>query len=137
MSSISTAANASACVGLQRLFWRIHFWAGLVTAPIVLFAAFTGLLCVFTPQIEARLHADVDRVPVRGASQPLDAQWAAVQRAAPGWTPRHIVLGHEPQYRFDKQWRLCVGIDNLNNKKYWAFHPYPQRTFNAELRYDH
>ncbi len=41
------------------------------------------------------------------------------------------------QYRFDKQWKLSAGIDNLNNKKYWAFHPYPQRTFNAELRFDH
>ena len=137
MSSISTAVGASARVGLQRLFWCIHFWAGLVTAPIVLSAAFTGLLYVFTPQIEARLHADVDHVPVRGASRPLDAQWAAAQRAAPGWTTRHIVPGHEPQYRFDKQWKLSAGIDNLNNKKYWAFHPYPQRTFNAELRYDH
>ena len=23
----------------------------------------------------------------------------------------------------------AVGIDNLNNYKYWNFHPYPQRTY--------
>ncbi len=30
----------------------------------------------------------------------------------------------------------AFGIDNLNNATYWAFHPYPQRTFVAELRHD-
>jgi iron complex outermembrane receptor protein len=39
-------------------------------------------------------------------------------------------------YRFDKQWSAAFGIDNLNNARYWAFHPYTQRTFNAELRFD-
>ena len=29
-----------------------------------------------------------------------------------------------------------AGIDNLNNYEYWNFHPYPQRTFHAELRFD-
>ncbi len=29
-----------------------------------------------------------------------------------------------------------LGIDNLGNEKYWAFHPYPQRTFHAELKFD-
>lgn len=28
----------------------------------------------------------------------------------------------------------AFGIDNLNNDKYWNFHPYPQRSYTAELR---
>ncbi len=39
-------------------------------------------------------------------------------------------------YRINKQWSLAAGIDNLNNYKYWNFHPYPQRTFLAEVKYD-
>lgn len=39
-------------------------------------------------------------------------------------------------YRFDRQWSASVGVDNLNNERYWAFHPYTQRTFNAELKFD-
>lgn len=39
-------------------------------------------------------------------------------------------------YRFARQWSAAVGIDNLNNYKYWNFHPYPQRTFVAELKFD-
>ena len=48
----------------------------------------------------------------------------------------YFVADARVQYRFDKQWTGSVGIDNLNNDRYWAFHPYPQRTFHAELRFD-
>jgi len=40
------------------------------------------------------------------------------------------------QYRFSKQWKASFGIDNIGNATYWAFHPYPQRTFHAELAFD-
>jgi iron complex outermembrane receptor protein len=39
-------------------------------------------------------------------------------------------------YRVNKQWSVAVGVDNLNNYQYWNFHPYPQRTWLAELKYD-
>ena len=35
----------------------------------------------------------------------------------------------------NKQWTAALGIDNLNNYQYWNFHPYPQRTFVAELKF--
>ena len=40
------------------------------------------------------------------------------------------------RYRFDRQWSAAFGIDNLNNDQYWNFHPYPQRTYSAELKFD-
>jgi iron complex outermembrane receptor protein len=39
-------------------------------------------------------------------------------------------------YRIDKQWVAAFGIDNLNNYSYWNFHPYPQRSYSAELKFD-
>jgi iron complex outermembrane receptor protein len=39
-------------------------------------------------------------------------------------------------WKIDKQWSTTFGIDNLNNDKYWNFHPYPQRSYSAELKYD-
>jgi len=39
------------------------------------------------------------------------------------------------QWQLNKQWTLAGGIDNLNNYQYWNFHPYPQRTFHAELAF--
>ena len=40
------------------------------------------------------------------------------------------------RYQMAKQWTASFGIDNLNNYKYWNFHPYPQRTYTAELKFD-
>ncbi len=39
-------------------------------------------------------------------------------------------------YRINQQWSVALGIDNLNNYQYWNFHPYPQRTYVAELKFD-
>lgn len=89
--------NLSArAAGLHCTFWRLHFWAGLVTAPIVLFAAVTGLQYALTPQIEAAVPADVDRVPVGKAPAPLDAQLAAAREVRDGAAPRAIVPAHRP-----------------------------------------
>ncbi|TFW14785.1 TonB-dependent receptor [Duganella callida] len=40
------------------------------------------------------------------------------------------------RYRFNQQWSVALGVDNLNNYQYWNFHPYPQRTYVAELKFD-
>lgn len=47
-----------------------------------------------------------------------------------------LVADVRVQYRIGKQWKLSAGIDNVGNRTYWAFHPYTQRTYSAELRYD-
>jgi iron complex outermembrane receptor protein len=39
-------------------------------------------------------------------------------------------------WKIDRRWSMAFGIDNLNNYKYWNFHPYPQRTYVAELKFD-
>jgi iron complex outermembrane receptor protein len=49
---------------------------------------------------------------------------------------RYFTVDARATYRIDRQWSVAVGIDNLNNYKYWNFHPYPQRTWVAELKYD-
>jgi iron complex outermembrane receptor protein len=48
------------------------------------------------------------------------------------WTADVRVL-----YRIDRQWSAAVGIDNLNDYHYWNFHPYPQRSYSAELKFDY
>ena len=39
-------------------------------------------------------------------------------------------------YRFADRWSAAVGIDNLTNARYFLFHPFPQRTVVAEVRYE-
>lgn len=50
---------------------------------------------------------------------------------------RFLVSDLRAQYRVDKQWTATLGIDNLANATYWAFHPYTQRTVHAELKFNH
>ena len=83
---------------LHRLFWRIHFWAGLISAPIVVFAALTGLLYALSPQIEARLYANLDHVAVpagSAVSMPLDQQVDAVVAGHPHEALRFVVPARE------------------------------------------
>lgn len=49
---------------------------------------------------------------------------------------RYCTLDARLRYKIDKEWSLAMGIDNLNNQQYWNFHPYPQRSYHAELKYD-
>ena len=47
-----------------------------------------------------------------------------------------LVADVRVQSRIGKRWKLSAGIDNIGNRTTWAFHPYTQRTYSAELRYD-
>jgi len=47
----------------RSLLWRVHFWAALIASPFALAAALTGILYVFTPQIEPKLHGSLEAAP--------------------------------------------------------------------------
>jgi iron complex outermembrane receptor protein len=40
-------------------------------------------------------------------------------------------------YQIDTHWNAAIGIDNLNNRKYFLFHPFPQRSVVVELAYNY
>lgn len=48
----------------------------------------------------------------------------------------YLVADLRVRYKINKQWSAALGIDNVNNARYWAFHPYTQRTAVAEMRFD-
>ena len=76
----------------RSLFWRIHFWAALIASPFALLAALTGMLYVFTPQIEGVLYRSLDHVApaarMRSLDQLVEASWIG---APDGWTVRSVV----------------------------------------------
>lgn len=86
----TTSATASSAL-LHRIFWRLHFWAGVFSAPIVLFAALSGALYIFSPQIEAVRHANLDTSSSNGAIVSLDRQIAAVTTAFPHYAIKSII----------------------------------------------
>ncbi|GAB7545942.1 TonB-dependent receptor [Cupriavidus sp. 8B] len=46
-----------------------------------------------------------------------------------------FVMDARVHYQLDKHWSGALGVDNLNNHKYFLFHPFPQRTFYLSLKY--
>jgi iron complex outermembrane receptor protein len=49
---------------------------------------------------------------------------------------RFFVVDLRARWQIDKHWSAALGIENVGNYKYWNFHPYPQRTYTAELKVD-
>ena len=49
---------------------------------------------------------------------------------------RFLVFDVRMHYAINPKLAFSAGIDNLTNQEYWNYHPYPGRTFVAELKYD-
>ena len=47
----------------------------------------------------------------------------------------YFVMDARLRYQIHKQVSASLGIENLNNHKYFLFHPFPQRTVVAELKF--
>ncbi|HET6763911.1 MAG TPA: TonB-dependent receptor [Longimicrobiaceae bacterium] len=46
-----------------------------------------------------------------------------------------FVMDTHANYRVDRHWSGSLGVDNLLDRKYFLFHPFPQRTLVASLQY--
>lgn len=60
---------------------------------------------------------------------------ADINRDVYGASSNYSVLDAKFGYKVGKNLQAFVGIDNITNCEYYAFHPYPQRTFSAQLKY--
>lgn len=94
----------------RSLFWRVHFWAALIASPFALIAALTGILYIFTPQVEQILYAHLDHVQPAGEMRTLDAAIDAARRAMPsGSTLRSVV----PALRADDSVKVFFALPIL------------------------
>ncbi len=78
-----TESKSSLLARRKSLLLRLHWWAALIASPFALLAALTGILYIFTPQIERSLHGQLDTVQVSGARHSLDEIVAYAQAHAP------------------------------------------------------
>jgi len=46
---------------------------------------------------------------------------------------KYLVVDLRAQVRVNQHWALGLGVDNVNNDKYFLYHPFPQRSFQADL----
>ena len=46
---------------------------------------------------------------------------------------KYLVVDLRAQFRIDSHYVLGLGVDNVNDDRYFLFHPFPQRSFQADL----
>jgi iron complex outermembrane receptor protein len=54
-----------------------------------------------------------------------------------GGVSKFFIVDVKANYQFADRFTVSVGVDNLNNYKAYAFHPYPQRTGYVQLKFDY
>jgi iron complex outermembrane receptor protein len=74
---------------------------------------------------------------VTAASNSTRSTNSETQSDAYTGTSPFLVADARCVFRYDAHWSAALGVDNLTNRTYWNFHPYNQRTWNAEVRFDY
>lgn len=59
-----------------------------------------------------------------------------INQSVYGANSAFLVADVRATYKIDKNLKAALGIDNLNNERYYLYHPMPQRTIHAEVKYD-
>ncbi|MFL1378472.1 PepSY-associated TM helix domain-containing protein [Nocardiopsis protaetiae] len=92
----AAAARGGAWAAVRPLLLRLHFYAGVLVAPFIAVAALTGLIYVWTPQIEQVVYADLLTVEAGAGTVPLAEQVAAAAAARPDATVVAVRPAAEP-----------------------------------------
>jgi iron complex outermembrane receptor protein len=82
-----------------------------------------------------------DRLALTLAARYSGPQYSTLDNSDPNGfayqgTSKYFTADLRAVYRIDGHWTAALGVDNLNNYQYWNFHPYPQRSWVAELKWD-
>jgi len=82
-----------------------------------------------------------DQLTVTGAARYSGKQYSTLDNSDPNGfayqgASKYFTTDLRVVYRLNRQWSVAGGVDNANNYKYWNFHPYPQRSWFAEVRFD-
>jgi iron complex outermembrane receptor protein len=112
----SATAAADAAIGKQ--LPNIPKWRSTATAMYRPSDRFTYTLAA---RYSSKLYTTLDNVDVRYNTYQGFSEW--------------FVMDTKANSRVNDNWSVSGGIDNLLDRKYFLFHPFPQRTFIAGLKY--
>ena len=116
-ASADTSAGArNAAIGKQ--LPNIPKWRTTVTA---MYRPNDRLTYTLAARYSSKLYTTLDNADVRYNTYQGFSEW--------------FVMDTKLNYRVDDNWSVSGGIDNLLDRKYFLFHPFPHRTFIAGLKY--
>ncbi len=103
---------------LLPLVRRLHFYAGVLVAPLLVIAAVTGLLYAFTPQWDELAYGEQLHVARVGDHPlPLTDQVRAAQSEVPGGTLHSVRPGEHP----DDTTRIAFTVAGLEDQQRTVF----------------
>jgi iron complex outermembrane receptor protein len=139
--------------GLELAFDRDHFLVPKLQLSGSL--TLTDPKVIHDPIFPAAIGKDIPQVPRRratlvatwhegeGAALTLAARYASRSFAtidnsdvvAHAWQgfEGYFVVDARASFRVGPHWRAAVGVENVGDRRYFLFHPFPGRTFTAEL----
>ncbi|MEU8529553.1 MULTISPECIES: PepSY-associated TM helix domain-containing protein [Streptomyces] len=91
-----TSGRRSTWSALRPLVLRLHFYAGVLVAPLLLIAAVSGLLYALSYQAEKIVYAHELTVPVGDETVPLSQQVHAAKKVNPNGTVTAVWPSAEP-----------------------------------------
>jgi iron complex outermembrane receptor protein len=112
----SATAAPDAAIGKQ--LPNIPKWRSTVTAMYRPTDKFTYTLGA---RYSSKLFTTLDNVDVKYNTYQGFSEW--------------FVMDTRANYKVDEHWNASLGVDNLLDRKYFLFHPFPHRTFVAGLKY--
>jgi len=80
----------------------------------------------------------VDRLSLTGAARYASRNYANLDNSdtvGNTWQGfyKYLVVDMRATYRLTDHLDLAVGVDNVNNDRYFLFHPFPQRSYTAQI----
>lgn len=82
---------------LFRVVWRWHFYAGLIVAPILITAAATGAIYIFTDEIQRMMYTDMMVVEPAETRVSYDQQLATIEASVPpGFRITQFIVDRDP-----------------------------------------
>jgi iron complex outermembrane receptor protein len=111
----SATAPAGAAVG--KFLPNIPKWRGNVTAT---YRPIERLALTAAGRYSGKLYTTLDNADVNPNTYQGFSQW--------------FVADARAHYQIDRHWSASLGVDNLLDRKYFLFHPFPQRTIVASAR---
>jgi iron complex outermembrane receptor protein len=115
-SADTSAAARDAAIGKQ--LPNFPKWRTTVTA---MYRPNDRLTYTLAARYSSKLYTTLDNVDVRYNTYQGFSEW--------------FVMDTKLNYRVNDNWSASGGIDNLLDRKYFLFHPFPHRTFIAGLKY--
>lgn len=118
----------------------------LVDPRITADAAFPAAIGKRPPQVPLRkativaTYRPTDTVALTAAARYSSRSYATIDNSDPVANTyqgfgSYVVVDLRANFHVARHWRMAVGVDNVANRKYFLFHPFPQRTLSAELSY--